>query len=150
MSTSDAWLFVDAAQAFAHVATDLSHARFDVVAASLRKWMRGPRGPRGPRGTGFAVFSRRFLDRAEPLAVDQLSAPWTDGAPRVRDDARRFELAESPYAVRVGLAETVQLRRAEDDGSIRSRVLHLARRARGARRAAGVDAIGAAMHRFPS
>ena len=139
MSTSDAWLFVDAAQAFAHVATDLSHPRFDVVTASPRKWMRGP------RGTGFAAFSRRFLDWAEPLAVDQFSAPWTDGAPRVRDDARRFEFAESPYAVRVGLAEAVRLRRAEDDGAIRSRVLHLARRAREALGALPGTTVGEAL-----
>ena len=139
MSTSDAWLFVDAAQAFAHVTTDLSHPRFDVVTASPRKWMRGP------RGTGFAVFSRRFLDRAEPLAVDQFSAPWTDGAPRPRDDARRFELAESPYAVRVGLAEAVRLRRLEDEGAIRSRVLRLAHRAREALGALPGTTVGEAL-----
>jgi selenocysteine lyase/cysteine desulfurase len=94
----DAWLFVDAAQYFGQVGTDLSHPRFDVVTVSPRKYLRAP------RGAGFACFSARFLARVTPRAVDQFSAPWKSDGPEIRGDARKFEYGETSYMVRIGLA----------------------------------------------
>jgi len=104
-----AWLFVDAAQAFGNVATDLSHARLDVVTVSARKYLRAP------RGTGFAVYSRRFLSNVEPLGMDQFSGPWqADEGPDPISGARRFEFIETSFAVRLGLAAAVKFALARD------------------------------------
>jgi selenocysteine lyase/cysteine desulfurase len=94
----DAWLFVDAAQYFGQVGTDLSHPRFDVVTVSPRKYLRAP------RGAGFSCFSARFLAQISPRAVDQFAAPWKEDGPEIRTDARKFEYGETSYMVRIGLA----------------------------------------------
>jgi selenocysteine lyase/cysteine desulfurase len=101
LSDSDAWLFVDAAQSFGQITTDLSNPRFDVVTVSARKYLRAP------RGTGFGVFSERFLAGVDPIGIDQSSGPWSDGGPKLRPDARRFEYGETSFAVRLGLEAAV-------------------------------------------
>jgi cysteine desulfurase len=103
-----AWLFVDAAQAFGNIITNLSHSRFDLVAASGRKYLRGP------RGTGFAAYSPRFLASVEPLGLDQGSGPWGEDGPAPISGARRYEFRETSFAVRLGLAAAVKVALARD------------------------------------
>lgn len=111
--------FLDAAQAVGQVPTDVQAIGCDVLTAAGRKYLRGP------RGTGILYVRQAFQDRLTPTFLDVLSAPWNKG-PQMRGDARRFETAERPIALLVGLAEA--LRQAEDHGipAIAARIQTLA------------------------
>lgn len=110
--------FLDAAQAFGQVPTDVQAIGCDVLTAAGRKYLRGP------RGTGILYVRQAFQDRLTPAYLDVLSAPWHDG-PQRRSDARRFETAERPIAMLVGLTEA--LRQAEEYGvpAIQTRIQSL-------------------------
>src|SRR2546430_7175874 len=90
---------VDACQTVGQMAIDVSARRCDFLAATGRKFLRGP------RGIGFLYVSDRLLDRgAFPLFLDMRGADWTDpDAFRLADGARRFENWEFAYALVVGL-----------------------------------------------
>jgi selenocysteine lyase/cysteine desulfurase len=90
---------VDACQAVGQVPIDVAHLRCDFLAATARKFLRGP------RGIGFLYVSDRALERgAHPLLLDMRGARWTD-ADRFElvEDARRFENWEFAYALVLGL-----------------------------------------------
>ncbi len=113
--------FIDAGQALGQLPVDVQALGCDVLKSAGRKHLRGP------RGTALLYVRRDFLDRLEPPWVDVQSAPWDGG---LRDDARRFETAEQPVALRlalqVAIAEALQLGVA----AIAGRVQRLARHAR--------------------
>jgi selenocysteine lyase/cysteine desulfurase len=90
---------VDACQAVGQMAIEVSALRCDFLAATGRKFLRGP------RGIGFLYVSDRLLERgAFPLFPDMRGADWTDpDAFRLADGARRFENSEFAYALIVGL-----------------------------------------------
>jgi selenocysteine lyase/cysteine desulfurase len=91
----------------------------------------GRKALRGPRGTGLLYVRRDFLDQLTPAFVDRHSAPIdAQGAPFLREDAGRFESAETPVALRCGL--TNALREALEIGipAIRARIDFLATRLR--------------------
>src|SRR5438105_3306868 len=90
---------VDACQAVGQMAVDVNALRCDFLAATGRKFLRGP------RGIGFLYVSDRMLERgAFPLLLDMRGADWTDpDAFRLADGARRFENWEFAYALIVGL-----------------------------------------------
>jgi selenocysteine lyase/cysteine desulfurase len=93
---------VDACQAVGQVPIDVAHLRCDFLAATARKFLRGP------RGIGFLYVSDRALERgAHPLLLDMRGARWTD-ADRFElvEDARRFENWEFAYALVLGVEET--------------------------------------------
>lgn len=119
-----AWLFVDAAQAFANVVQHLSEPRFDVVTVSARKYLRAP------RGTGFAVYSQRFMDEITPVELDQFSGPWRGEAPVPITSARKFEFVETSLAVRLGLKAAVDLALSRDLAADMRRISELATYAR--------------------
>jgi selenocysteine lyase/cysteine desulfurase len=121
-----AWLFIDAAQAFMNVVRDFSNPRLDLVTVSARKYLRAP------RGTGFATYSQRFLDRIEPLGLDQFSGPWSGLGPVPCSDARKFEFRESSYAVRLGMKAAVDVALARDVDADIARIAELADHARSA------------------
>jgi selenocysteine lyase/cysteine desulfurase len=81
------------------MAIEVSALRCDFLAATGRKFLRGP------RGIGFLYVSDRLLERgAFPLFPDMRGADWTDpDAFRLADGARRFENSEFAYALIVGL-----------------------------------------------
>jgi selenocysteine lyase/cysteine desulfurase len=110
--------FLDAAQAMGQVPADVEAIGCDVLTAAGRKYLRGP------RGTGILYVRQSFQDRLTPAYLDVLSAPWNQG-PQMRQDARRFETAERPIALLVGLAEA--LRQAEEHTipAIQVRIQHL-------------------------
>jgi selenocysteine lyase/cysteine desulfurase len=91
---------LDACQAVGQLETDVAALQCDYLAATARKFLRGP------RGIGFLVVADRALARGDfPLLVDMRGARWTaPDAFLLVDDARRFEQWELPYALVLGLA----------------------------------------------
>ena len=90
---------VDACQAVGQLDVAAAKVRCDFLAATARKFLRGP------RGIGFLAVSERALDRGwHPLYVDMRGADWP-GAGRysLYDGARRFEQWEAPCALVLGM-----------------------------------------------
>jgi selenocysteine lyase/cysteine desulfurase len=94
---------VDACQAVGQMPVDVETLHCDYLAATSRKFLRGP------RGIGFLYVSDRALAAgAHPLLVDMHGASWTDpDAFTLAPDARRFETWEMPYALVLGLGAAV-------------------------------------------
>jgi selenocysteine lyase/cysteine desulfurase len=90
---------VDACQVVGQLPVDVRSLRCDFLAATGRKFLRGP------RGIGFLYVSDRTLQRgAYPLYVDMHGAAWLSGDDfQLTDDARRFENWEFAYALVLGL-----------------------------------------------
>ena len=90
---------VDACQTVGQMAVDVTALRCDFLAATGRKFLRGP------RGIGFLYVSDRLLERGVfPLFLDMRGADWIDpDAFRLADSARRFENWEFAYALILGL-----------------------------------------------
>jgi selenocysteine lyase/cysteine desulfurase len=90
---------VDACQSVGQMAIDVGRLRCDFLAASARKFMRGP------RGIGFLYVSDAALERgAHPLFADMRGATWTGpGQFRLAPGARRFENWEFSYALVLGM-----------------------------------------------
>lgn len=95
---------VDACQAAGQIPIDFDRIGCDFLAATGRKFLRGP------RGTGFLVVADRALAAGRhPLLVDMHGATWTDpDAFTLAPDATRFETWEFPYALVLGLGAAVR------------------------------------------
>ena len=90
---------VDACQAVGQMPVDVSNLRCDFLAATARKFLRGP------RGVGFLVVSDRMLQEGRyPLLVDMRGARWIDADTfEPVSSARRFETWEHAWALVLGL-----------------------------------------------
>jgi selenocysteine lyase/cysteine desulfurase len=90
---------IDACQAIGQIPIDVATLHCDFLAATARKFLRGP------RGVGFLYVSDRVLDGGgAPLYIDMRGAHWTDpDAFRLVDNARRYENWEFAYALHLGL-----------------------------------------------
>lgn len=90
---------LDACQAVGQIEIDLAALHCDYLAATARKFLRGP------RGIGFLAVSDAALVRGDaPLLPDMRGARWTAAdSYALVDDARRFEQWEFPYALVLGL-----------------------------------------------
>lgn len=90
---------VDGCQAVGQTPLDVSAIGCDYLAATARKFLRGP------RGVGFLYASDRVLEAgAYPLLVDMHGATWTAAdAFELTPDARRFETWEFPTALLLGM-----------------------------------------------
>jgi cysteine desulfurase/selenocysteine lyase len=90
---------VDACQCVGQMTIDVGRLRCDFLAASARKFMRGP------RGIGFLYVSDAALERgAHPLFPDMHGATWTRPADfQLSTGARRFENWEFSYALVLGM-----------------------------------------------
>jgi selenocysteine lyase/cysteine desulfurase len=90
---------IDACQAVGELPINVERLRCDYLAATARKFLRGP------RGIGFLYVADRALTRGDyPLYIDMRGAQWRaadqfDLAP----DARRFENWEFAYSLVLGL-----------------------------------------------
>jgi selenocysteine lyase/cysteine desulfurase len=117
---------VDACQAVGQVPIDVARVRCDYLAASARKFLRGP------RGIGFLYASDRALQKgAYPLYVDMHGANWTDpDAFELTPDARRFETWESPCAVVLGMGAAARYAADVGIATARDRARRLAQLAR--------------------
>lgn len=116
---------LDACQALGQMPVDVDALGCDLLAATGRKFLRGP------RGTGFLYVRGALLERLEPAMIDHFAAPWV--APdryRLRDDARRFETWENNYAARLGLGVAVDYALALGLDTIQARCRALADRLR--------------------
>jgi selenocysteine lyase/cysteine desulfurase len=90
---------VDACQAVGQMPVDVSRIKCDYLAATSRKFLRGP------RGLGFLYVSDKVLQAgAHPLLVDMHGATWTEADSfELAPDAKRFETWEFAYALVLGL-----------------------------------------------
>jgi selenocysteine lyase/cysteine desulfurase len=90
---------LDGCQAVGQIPIDVHRLHCDFLAATARKFLRGP------RGLGFLYVSDRVLQSgAHPLLVDMHGATWTEADAFVlTPDARRFETWEFAHALVLGL-----------------------------------------------
>jgi selenocysteine lyase/cysteine desulfurase len=95
---------VDACQSVGQMPLDVQALQCDFLAATGRKFLRGP------RGIGFLYVSDQALERGlYPLFVDMRGADWTDpDAFTLADGARRFENWEFAYALVLGMGEAAR------------------------------------------
>ena len=95
---------VDACQAVGQMPVDVARLGCDYLAATGRKFLRGP------RGIGFLYVADRALSAgAFPLYVDMRGADWTDpDAFELTPDARRFESWEISYALVLGMGAAAE------------------------------------------
>ncbi len=94
---------LDACQAVGQMPVDVRDLKCDFLAATARKFLRGP------RGIGFLYIREALIETLEPAMIDLYAANWK--APDqyiLRPDARRFENWENAYALRVGLGAAVE------------------------------------------
>jgi selenocysteine lyase/cysteine desulfurase len=100
----DVPLILDACQAIGQFPVDAGALRCDFMAATARKFLRGP------RGIGFLYVSDRALaQQRAPLYIDMRGAVWLDDdAYRLVADARRFENWEFAYALLMGMGEAAR------------------------------------------
>ena len=98
------YYLLDACQSAGQLVLDVKKLGCDFLSATTRKFLRGP------RGTGFLYVSNRVLNAdLSPLFLDLHSADWSqDDQFTPRQDAKRFELWEKPYALMLGAAKAVE------------------------------------------
>lgn len=89
---------LDACQSVGQLPIDVQALACDFLAATARKFLRGP------RGSGFLYVSDDALARgAEPLFIDMRGADWIEAdLYQPAPDARRFESWEFAYALLLG------------------------------------------------
>jgi selenocysteine lyase/cysteine desulfurase len=118
---------VDGCQAVGQLPIAVERLHCDYLAATARKFLRGP------RGLGFLYVSDRMLAAgAHPLLVDMHGATWTDrDAFELAPDARRFETWESAHALVLGLGAAARYAAGVGLEAARDRARELAHHARG-------------------
>lgn len=118
---------LDACQAVGQTPVDVVALGCDFLAATGRKFLRGP------RGTGFLYVREDAALRTEPAMIDHFAAGWTaPDAYACRPDARRFETWEKPHALLMGLGAAADYALGLGPDAIRSRAFALAARLRDA------------------
>lgn len=104
---ADVPFLVDACQAIGQLPVTVAELGCDFLAATARKFLRGP------RGVGFLHVSDRMLAAGRaPLYVDMRGARWLSADDyQLVPDARRFENWEFAYALLLGLGEAARYAR---------------------------------------
>jgi selenocysteine lyase/cysteine desulfurase len=117
---------VDACQAVGQIPIDVTLIGCDYLAATSRKFLRGP------RGVGFLYVSDRALGAgAHPLLVDMRGAAWADPDRfELRAGARRFELWEISSALVLGAGAAARYALGVGIETVRDRTRALAEYAR--------------------
>jgi selenocysteine lyase/cysteine desulfurase len=119
----DILYLVDACQSVGQMPLDVDGIGCDFLAATARKFLRGP------RGVGFLYVSDRALDAGlEPLFIDMWGADWIEGdLYQPAPDARRFETWEFAWALVLGMGAAARYATTVGLGPIRDRARGLAR-----------------------
>jgi selenocysteine lyase/cysteine desulfurase len=132
---ADVPYLIDGCQAVGQMPLDVGQLHCDYLAATARKFLRGP------RGLGFLYVSDRMLSAgAHPLLVDMHGATWTEtDSFELTPDARRFETWEFAHALVLGLGAAAQYALEVGIGTARDRARELAEYAR--RRLAAVPGV---------
>jgi selenocysteine lyase/cysteine desulfurase len=122
----DLLYLVDACQSIGQMPIDVESMGCDFLAATSRKYLRGP------RGAGFLYVSERVLDAGlEPLFPDMRGADWIDAdLYQPAPDARRFETWEFAWALVLGTGAAARYANAIGIEPIQDRVRDLASRLR--------------------
>lgn len=129
---------VDAAQALGQIQVSVEALNADILAAPLRKWLRGP------RGTGMLYVRQHWLDRMGPsLVADYGGAPFSDGEFTDRADAQRFEPMGFFTTQRLGVAAALDVFDSIGAEAVFSGVASLARHVRARALEAGIEVAGA-------
>lgn len=120
--TEGIWYLVDACQSAGQMPLDVTRIGCDFLAATLRKFLRGP------RGAGFLYVSDRALDAGlEMLLPDMRGANWTGPDEYVAlPDARRYEYWEMSPALLLGSKAAVEYALALGLDAVQQRVGRLA------------------------
>lgn len=93
---------LDACQSVGQRPIDVDALQCDMLAATGRKFLRGP------RGTGFLYVRGSVLDTLRPQQLDLRGASWTEPERfEMQPNARRFEEWESSRALTLGLGAAV-------------------------------------------
>ena len=101
---SDTPFLLDACQAVGQLPIDVAKVRCDFLAATSRKFLRGP------RGIGFLYVSDRMLEKGmAPLYPDTHGARWIEADRfELQEGARRFENWESAVALKLGMGRAAE------------------------------------------
>ena len=95
---------VDGCQSTGQLPIDVADIQCDFFSGTFRKFLRGP------RGAGFLFVSDQVLKKQlEPLFIDMRGAEWAEkDSYNLRQDAKRFEDWELPYALVEGSKAAVE------------------------------------------
>jgi selenocysteine lyase/cysteine desulfurase len=116
---------VDACQSVGHLKVDVDEIGCDLLAATGRKFLRGP------RGTGFLYARSSVVEELTPPFVDLRAAEWTGPfSYQFHADARRFESWERSVAGHLGLGAAVDHTLEWGIDEIEARVVPLAEQLR--------------------
>lgn len=114
-------LVLDACQSAGQVPLDMARIGCSALAATGRKYLRGP------RGTGFLVVDRTAFGAFEPFAPDLRAAAWTGaGEYALVDDARRYETWEHGVAGLLALGVAVDAALGHTVAALSDRIERLA------------------------
>ncbi|RKE37566.1 selenocysteine lyase/cysteine desulfurase [Paraburkholderia sp. BL23I1N1] len=96
------WFLLDACQGAGHVPLDVKKIGCHMLAATSRKYLRGP------RGMGFLYIERALCAQLEPTFLDLHAATLqTPDRFEIRGDARRFENWECNVAAKLGMGAAI-------------------------------------------
>lgn len=120
-SGSPAWYLLDACQSLGQLPVDMTAIGADFIAATGRKFLRGP------RGTGFLAVSPRVLAELEPVPIDMFGTAWDgDQSYELSATASRYQSFETSYAAVLGLGAAIDYSLALGLHNIRERINALA------------------------
>ncbi len=116
---------LDACQSLGQVPIDVEDVGCDFLAATSRKFVRGP------RGVGLLYARATTTDHLEPALIDLRSATWTSlDDYRVASGGRRFETFEISTAAKIGFGVALDYAQALGLDSIWTRLRELGQRLR--------------------
>jgi cysteine desulfurase/selenocysteine lyase len=112
---------LDACQGVGQMPIDVQKIGCHLLAATSRKYLRGP------RGMGFLYVEKSLCQSLEPAFLDLHAASLlTPDTFKIRDDARRFENWECNVAAKLGLGAAVDYALAQGIDSMWQRIQQLA------------------------
>ena len=116
---------LDACQSVGQYPIDVNKLQCDFLAATGRKYLRGP------RGSGFLYVRSKWLKDLEPPTLDLYAATWTaQDQYNLREGARRFESWEFNPALKLGLKLAISQLHQLGQESVWERVVFLGKHLR--------------------